>query len=188
MLCDVKQIKPQQKKKGVWMMKLKLVKFLAKLGAFKLLLGGTGTALLLSGCGGIPVRDNKDYMATIMAVKPDPGRVIQEELRNARTKLDDCYTGSQSEMTLVSGFQLALAQMELEHIRYTIWNQSNYGKIEAAFLKDEETWERRLKAEMEKPSEFEGGSIAPMDNNQRMTALIVDRIAELKEKWCEKNR
>ena len=166
-------------------MKLKLVKFLAKLGVLGHLLGGTGTALLLSGCGGIPVSDDRDYMATIMVVEPDPGRVIQEELRTAREKLDDCYTGTQSEMTMVAGFQLALARMELEHVRYTIWNQSNYGKIEAAFRKDEEAWERRVKAEMEKPSEFEGGSIAPMDNNQRMIALIEGRIAELKEKWCE---
>ena len=167
-------------------MKLKLVKFLAKLGVLGLFLGGVGTVLLLSGClpRGCPGYD----MEAMRLVEPDPGRVIQEELRTARKNLDACYTGSQSEMTMVAGFQLALAQMELEHIRYTICNQSNYGKIEAAFLKDEETWERRLKAEMEKPSEFEGGSMAPMDNNQRMTALIVGRIAELKEKWCKKNR
>ena len=153
------------------MMKLKRGKFLVKLGMLGLLLGVVGTVLLF------------------LLVEPDPPvRRIQEELRNARTKLDDCYTGSQSEMTMVAGFQLALAQMELDHVRYTIWNQSNYGKIEAAFHKDEEAWERRLKAEMEKPSEFEGGSMAPMDNNQRMTALIDGRIAELKEKWCEKNR
>ena len=31
-------------------MKLKLVKFLAKLGVFGLLIGGVGTALLLAGC------------------------------------------------------------------------------------------------------------------------------------------
>ena len=164
-------------------MKLKLVKFLAKLGVLGLLLGGVGTALLLSGCV-----HYKDMAVSVLAVEPDPvGCNIQEELRTARTKLDDCYTGPQSEMTMVAGFQLALAQMELDHVRYTIWNQSNYGKIEAAFRKDEEAWERRLKAEMEKPSEFEGGSMAPMDNNQRMTALIEGRIAELKEKWCEKN-
>ena len=150
------------------MMKLKRGKFLVKLGVLGLLLGVVGTVLLF------------------LLVEPDPPvRRIQEELRNARTKLDDCYTGSQSEMTMVAGFQLALAQMELDHVRYTIWNQSNYGKIEAAFHKDEEAWERRVKAEMEKPSEFEGGSMAPMDNNQRMTALIEGRIAELKEKWCE---
>ena len=176
------------------MMKLKLVKFLAELGVLGHLLGCIGTALLLSGCPGCPTHISsdvydKDEIAAFLVVKPDPkGWGIQEELRNARTKLDGCYTGSQSEMTMVAGFQLALAQMELDHVRYTIWNQSNYGKIEAAFHKDEEAWERRLKAEMEKPSEFEGGSMAPMDNNQRMTALIDARIAELKEKWCEKNR
>ena len=166
-------------------MKLKLGKFLAKLGVLALLLGGTGTALLLSGC--LPVEESQQQSITEQfSVQPDPTWGVQEELRNARTKLDACYTGSQSEMTMVAGFQLALAQMELEHIRYTICNQSNYGKIEAAFSKDEEAWERRLKAEMEKPSEFEGGSMAPMDNNQRIIALIEGRIAELKEKWCKK--
>ena len=143
------------------------------------------SALLLSGCPHRLPEESPFIMAATLGVEPDPGREIQEELRNARTKLDDCYTGSQTEMTMVAGFQLALAQMELEHIRYTICNQSNYGKIEAAFQKDEEAWERRLKAEMEKPSEFEGGSMAPMDNNQRMTAFIDARIAELKEKWCK---
>ena len=39
-------------------MKLKLVKFLAKLGVLGLLLGGVGTALLLSGCHvGLPPKD-----------------------------------------------------------------------------------------------------------------------------------
>lgn len=160
-------------------MKYQMVKFLAKLGVLGLLLGGVGTALLLSGC----VNHSMDDTANNTPCGPNFG--IQKELRNARVKLDNCYTGTQSEMTMVAGFQLALAQMELDHVRYTIWNQSNYGKIEAAFRKDEEAWGRSLKAEMEKPSEFEGGSMAPMDNNQRMIALIDARIAELKEKWCE---
>lgn len=39
-------------------MKLKLVKFLAKLGVLGLLLGGVGTALLLSGCQGLLRRED----------------------------------------------------------------------------------------------------------------------------------
>ena len=117
---------------------------------------------------------------------PDKNLGIQGELRNARMKLEANYTGTQSEMTIVSEFQLNLALMELYHVRYSIWNQSNYGKIEADFQKDEQAWEQRLKKEQEKPSEFEGGSMAPMDHNMRMTALIEKRISELKAKWLKK--
>ena len=111
---------------------------------------------------------------------------IQGELRNARIKLEANYTGSQSEMTIVSGFQLQLALMELYHVRYTIWNQSNYGQIEADFQKNEQIWEQLFKKEQEKPSEFEGGSMAPMDYNLRMLAFIEKRIAELRSDWCQK--
>ena len=117
---------------------------------------------------------------------PDKNLGIQGELRNARMKLEANYTGTQSEMTIVSEFQLNLALMELYHVRYSIWNQSNYGKIEADFQKDEQAWEQRLKKEQEKPSEFEGGSMAPMDHNMRMTAFIENRIIELKAKWLKK--
>ena len=111
---------------------------------------------------------------------------IQGELRNARIKLEANHTGSQSEMTMVSEFQLQLAMMELYHVRYTIWNQSNYGQIEADFQKNEEAWEQLYKKEQEKPSEFEGGSMAPMDHKLRMVAFIEKRIAELKSNWCKK--
>ena len=111
---------------------------------------------------------------------------IQGELRNARVKLEANYTGPQSEMSMVSGFQLQLALMELYHLRYTIWNQSNYSKIEADFPKNEEAWEQLYKKEQEKPSEFDGGSMAPMDHNLRMVAFIEKRIAELKSNWCKK--
>ena len=111
---------------------------------------------------------------------------IQGELRDARMKLEANYTGTQVEMTMVSEFQLNLALMELHHVRYTICNQNNYGKIEAVFMKDEQDWEQLFKKEQEKPSVFEGGSMAPMDHNMRMTALVEKRIAELKAKWCQK--
>ena len=110
---------------------------------------------------------------------------IQGELRGARMKLEANYTGTQTEMTMVSEFQLNLALMELNHVRYTICNQSNYGKIEVVFMKDEQAWEQRFKKEQEKPSEFESGSMAPMDHNMRTTAFVEKRIAELKAKWCQ---
>ena len=114
-------------------------------------------------------------------------RGIQGELRDARYKLESNYNGTQSEMTTVSEFQLTLVQMELYHVRYTIWNQANYAKIESDFLKDEQRWEKEFKKEQQKPSEFEGGSMAPMDRNLRMTAFVEKRIAELKSKWLKED-
>ena len=114
---------------------------------------------------------------------------VQGELRDARNKLNHYLVNeamTQSEMTTLSEFQLTLSQMELYHVRYTIWNQENYESIEAEFQKDEQRWEEDLKKEQEKPSEFEGGSMAPMDHNMRMTAFVEKRINELKLKWIKK--
>lgn len=120
-------------------------------------------------------------------VKPNQG--IQGELRHTRKKLKFYMTNEAitiGEMTTLSEFQFHLAQIELYHVRYTIWNQKNYEKIEADFQKDEQAWEQRFKDEQEKTSEFEGGSMAPMDLNMRMTAFIEKRISELKAKWLKK--
>lgn len=111
---------------------------------------------------------------------------IQGELRDARLKLDANYTGTQTEMTMVSEFQLNLARMELSHLRYLIVNQGDYGKIEVDFQKDEQAWEQHFKDEQEKTSEFAGGSMAPMDHNMRMIDFIESRIIELKAKWLKK--
>ena len=114
---------------------------------------------------------------------------VQGELRDARNKLEHYMLNdamTQGEMTTLSEFQLSIAQMELYHVRYTIWNQENYESIEADFQKDEQRWEEELKKEQEKPSEFEGGSMAPMDHNMRMTAFVERRINELKLKWIKK--
>ena len=114
---------------------------------------------------------------------------VQDELRDARSKLEHYMLNdamTQGEMTTLSEFQLTLAQMELYHVRYTIWNQENYESIEADFQKDEQRWEEELKKEQTKPSEFEGGSMAPMDHNMRMTAFVEKRIKELKEKWIRR--
>lgn len=134
-----------------------------------------GAALLLTGFGG---------GCACAHIGRDAG--IQEVLGDARKKLEANYTGAQSEMTIVSEFQLELAQMELYHVRYTVWNREDYAEIEAAFRRDEQAWEKKLKAEQQKPSEFEGGSLAPMDHNLRMTGFVERRIAELREKWVRK--
>ncbi len=61
-------------------MKLKLVKFLAKLGVLGLLLGGVGTALLLSGCQGLLLLSGGHVglppePVYPWTVEPDPGPV-----------------------------------------------------------------------------------------------------------------
>ena len=114
---------------------------------------------------------------------------VQGELRDTRYRLNHYLLNeamTQSEMTTLSEFQLTLAQMELYHVRYTICNQENYESIEAEFQKDEQRWEENLKKEQSKPSEFEGGSMASMDHNMRMTAIVENRIKELKQKWVKK--
>lgn len=135
-----------------------------------------GAVLLLGGAGGGYAYANRDLG-------------VQSELRDARKKLEHYLTNvaeTQGEMTTLSEFQLHLAQMELYHVRYTIWNQKNYGEIESDFLKDEKVWEEKFKEEQQKPSEFEGGSMAPCDHNMRMTAFIEKRIKELNAKWVKK--
>lgn len=135
-----------------------------------------GAVLLTAGIGGSYAYANRNLG-------------VQGELRDARNKLEHYMLNdamTQGEMTTLSEFQLSLAQMELYHVRYTIWNQENYESIEADFQKDEQRWEEELKKEQAKPSEFEGGSMAPMDHNMRMTAFVEKRINELKLKWIKK--
>lgn len=135
-----------------------------------------GAVLLLGGASGGYAYANRDLG-------------VQGELRDARKKLEHYLTNvveTQGEMTTLSEFQLHLAQMELYHVRYTIWNQKNYGEIESDFLKDEKVWDEKFKEEQQKPSEFEGGSMAPADHNMRMTAFIEKRIKELNAKWVKK--
>ena len=98
--------------------------------------------------------------------------------------LNDART--QSEMKLVSSYMVQLANMEKSLIEYHIWNQSNYDQIETEFHADCEAWEKRAEAENQKPSQFEGGSLAPMDHNLRMTDFIEKRIEELRTKWRKK--
>ena len=79
-----------------------------------------------------------------------------------------------------------LANMERHLLEYRIWNQPNYDKIEKVFSADCKAWEKRADAEAKKPSEFEGGSMAPCDHNLRMTGFIEKRIEELRNKWRKK--
>lgn len=98
--------------------------------------------------------------------------------------MNDAMT--QSEMNILSEYLVQIANMEKYLLEYRIWNQPGYEKIEKAFTADCEAWEKRADAEAKKPSEFEGGSMAPCDHNLRMTGFIEKRIEELRTKWRKK--
>ena len=117
-------------------------------------------------------------------------RLPEDELRQTRERLNkylyDEENLTQSEMTILSEYELNLACMECYMIQYRIWNKPGYGKIEKQFMADCELWDKKLKAEREKPSEYAGGSMEPMDRNLRITELLRKRIDELKTKWLAK--
>ena len=125
----------------------------------------------------------------LLAVTGCTTRLPEDDLRENRSKLEHYLMNdarTQSEVNLVSSYMVQLANMEKYLIEYRIWNQSNYDQIEKDFHADCEAWEKRAEAENQKPSQFEGGSLAPMDHNLRMTYFIEKRIKELKTKWRKK--
>ena len=113
-------------------------------------------------------------------------RLPEDELSSTRNRLEHYLMNNamtQSEMNILSQYILQMTNMEKYMIEYRIWNQSNYDQIEKAFMADCETWEKHAEAEAQRPSEFEGGSMAPTDHNLRMSGFIEKRIEELKLKW-----
>lgn len=125
----------------------------------------------------------------LLAVTGCTTRLPEDDLSETRSKLEHYLMNdarTQSEMNLVSSYMVQLANMEKYLLEYRIWNQSNYDQIEKEFNADCEAWEKRAEAENLKPSQYEGGSLAPMDHNLRMTDFIKKRIHELRTKWRKK--
>ena len=125
----------------------------------------------------------------LLTVTGCASRLPEDELSQSRKRLQNYLINdamTQSEMTILSEYMLQLAGMEKYMIEYRIWNQPNYEKIEKSFSADCKAWEKRAEAEAKKPSEYEGGSMAPCDHNLRMTWFVEKRIAELKSKWMQK--
>ena len=116
-------------------------------------------------------------------------RLPEDELSSTRNRLEHYLMNNattQSELNILSQNMVELANMERHLLEYRIWNQSNYDQIEKIFSADCEAWEKRADAETKKPSEFEGGSMAPCDHNLRMTGFIEKRIEELRDKWRQR--
>ena len=126
----------------------------------------------------------------LLALTECATRLPEDELRITRERLDKYLFNeeslTQSEMTIMSEYLLRLARMEQYMIEYRIWNQPGYDKIEKQFMADCERWNKKLEEEAQKPSEYAGGSMEPMDRNLRMTDLVRKRIDELKTKWLAK--
>jgi hypothetical protein len=114
---------------------------------------------------------------------------VEKELSHAQNRLTHLLINegdfAQVHLTTVSAYIRQLADMELYWTNLRIWNQPGYGKIEAEYRKDEELWEKRLEDEVNQPSDFEGGTMAPMDLNLRMATLINERIDEIRKKWLK---
>ena len=116
-------------------------------------------------------------------------RLPEDELRSTRTRLEHYLINNamtQSEINILSQYMVELANMERYWLEYRIWNQPNYDKIEKVFSADCKAWEKRADAEAKKPSQYNGGSMAPMEHNLRMTSFIEKRIEELRTKWRQK--
>ena len=116
-------------------------------------------------------------------------RLPEDELSSTRNRLEHYLMNNamtQSEMNILSQNMVELANMERHLLEYRIWNQSNYDQIEKSFTADCEAWEKRADAEAKKPSQYNGGSMAPMEHNLRMTGFIEKRIEELRTKWRQK--
>lgn len=116
-------------------------------------------------------------------------RLPEDELRMTRERLDNYWRNrnlTQTEMTRWSADELELAEMERYIIEYRNRNQPGYEKIEKQFMEDCELFEKKLKTEWDRSSDYAGGSMEPMDRNLRMTALVEKRIAELKANWLTK--
>ena len=128
--------------------------------------------------------------AALLVLTGCSSRLPEEELRQARERIDRYLfneeTLTQSEMTILSSYELNLAFMEHYLTEYRIWNQPGYKEIEKQFMEDCERWNKKLEEEARKPSEYAGGSMEPMDRNLRMTDLVRKRIDELKTKWLAK--
>ena len=128
-------------------------------------------------------------VAILLTVTGCATRLPEDDLSETRSKLEHYLMNDamqQQEINLISTYMVQLANMEKYLIEYRIWNQANYDQIEKDFHTDCEAWEKLAEAENKKPSQYEGGSLAPMDHNLRMMDFIEKRIEELRTKWRKK--
>lgn len=120
----------------------------------------------------------------------EPTMSIEETLafaqENIARELFDNYTFNQASLTTAANFLFTVSEMQIYWFKLRkIWNAPNYGKIERDYIINSQEWEKKYEDAQKTPSEFEGGSLAPMDTNMRLNNLLQERLLELQE-WGEK--
>ncbi|MDD3663243.1 MAG: hypothetical protein PHT84_05270 [Candidatus Pacebacteria bacterium] len=90
---------------------------------------------------------------------------------------------SQTHLNTLSGYLREITYMQCYWIGLEICNSDYYSKIEPEYLKEYESWHQAFHAEDEKPSEYEGGTMAPLDCNMRLYGLLCERLNTLNTKY-----
>ena len=84
---------------------------------------------------------------------------------------------------MCSSFLRQLAEMELAWQQIEVENSADYDRMEADYMKWQAEWEKRLREDRQRPSEFAGGSMEMMDCALRQYELLCEQLEELECKW-----
>ena len=95
---------------------------------------------------------------------------------------------SQWNLNMCSSFLRRLVEMELAWRRLEVENCVGFSRMEAAYMKWQEEWEKRLEEDRKRPSEFAGGSMEMMDCALRQYDLLCEQLDELECKWKNRKR
>ena len=90
---------------------------------------------------------------------------------------------SQLDLNICSSFLRRLAEMELAWRRIEVENSVSYSKIKTDYMKWSLDWEKRLKEDLQHPSDFAGGSMEMMDITLRQYRLLCIQLEELESLW-----
>lgn len=88
---------------------------------------------------------------------------------------------SQWDMTISSGEMYKLAEMEILWLEHIVHALPEFPKVCSDYREREKAWLEKFKKEMNRPSDYEGGSMESADMALRGTSLMEERIAELRE-------
>ena len=112
---------------------------------------------------------------------------VESTLQQARAEcVRELYGNAdfkQWHLNLCSSFLRRLAEMELAWRSLEVTSAENYYEFEKDYLRWSCEWARKLEADRDTPSEFEGGSMAMMDAALRQYGLLCGQLEELEVKW-----
>ena len=112
---------------------------------------------------------------------------VESALQTARKECERELHGnadfSQLKLNMCSSFLRQLAEMELAWQQIEVENSADYDRMEADYMKWQAEWEKRLREDRQRPSEFAGGSMEMMDCALRQYELLCEQLEELECKW-----